>query len=181
MASNSAITAKQRGSYDPIVQLDDGSKKFLSDLVTEIYNQDASVAGVKENLTKSYTRTVTNDTDAYLYSTGSTPDGLLEVPTLAELGFTGSGWRIDVLAFASMRAATAPQAVEVRLVDAAGNLVAGSVNTGSVASTSKDTLIKTTKAAVTGGTKVAFDFKRTAGAAEAQLYNVTLLIQVVRV
>ncbi|MEO0338108.1 MAG: hypothetical protein AAF242_02735 [Bacteroidota bacterium] len=181
MASNSAITAKQRGGYDPVVQLADGSKRFLSDLMTEIYNQNAGVVGVKENLTKSYTRTVTNNTDNYLYSPGNIPQGLLEVPTLDELGFVGSGWRIDILAFASMRATIAPQAFEVRLVDAIGNAIIGSINTDTVGSTSSDTLIKTTKTEVAGGTQVAFDFKRTVGAAEAQLYNVTLLIQVVRV
>ena len=181
MASNSAITARQRGSYDPVVTLSDGSRKFLSDLMVEIYNSDTTVSGVKENLTVSYTRTVTNATDAYLYAPDSTPDALLAIPSLEELGFTGSGWRMDVVAFASMRTDTAPQSVEVRLVDVAGNAIAGSTGTGSVSSTTADTLVKTTKATITGPGQVALDFRRTAGAGEAQLYHVTLLVQVVRI
>ena len=181
MASNSAITAKKRGSYDPVVKLADGSERFLSDLMIELHNQQGDVAGVKENIAASYTRTVNNNTNDFIYSPASKPEAFVYVPSLTELGFQETGHRIDVLAIGYFRTPAPTPSIELKLVDADGNEVAGSLGSGDVVSNLIDTPLKTVKAAVTGGSLLALDFRRTSGADEIILYNYTLLIQVVKV
>ena len=179
--NNAAIIAKQRGSFDPRVILSDNRNVSLVDLMIESYNQSGNVGGVKDTIALSYTRNQSNDTNSFLYSTSSTPEAMVRVPTLSELGYSETGYRLDVIATGYFRVAAPDPTIEVRLVDAAGNAVSASLGTGRIISNLVDTPIQTVKAEVTGGTAYALDFRRTSGAEEILLYNFSLLIQVVKV
>lgn len=180
-SSNAAITKKPSGSYNPMVELSDGRRVSLTDLMIELHNNQGDISGVKENLIQSYTRTVTNATNDFLYSNVSRPTDLLRVPTLEELGFSGSGYEIKVMAVGYLRTPAPDVPVEVKLVDHLGADVAGSLAAGSVISNVFDSPVKTNKVTVAGGSFLSFDFHRTSGADDIILFNQTLLIQVVKV
>ena len=177
--NNAAIVSKQVGSYEPQVVLDTGEKVSLVDLMITNYNQGGTIPGVKENLTDSLTGTVNNGTNNFYYAANPVED-LLKLPTLTELGFPETGYRLDVTATGYFRTPSPDPSIELKLVDASGNDIVGTLNTGTVISNVIDTPIKTTKAAIPGGTAIALDFRRTSGADDIILYHYTLLIQVVK-
>lgn len=179
--SNAAITKKPSGSYNPTVELSDGRRVSLTDLMIETYNTQGDVSGVKENLIQSYTRTVTNATNDFLYTAPNPPRDLLRVPTLEELGFPSVGYRIDVMGVGYLRTPAPDADIEIKLIDNQAADVAGSLAAGSVISNVFDSPVKTNKVTVAGGTFVALDFRRTSGADDIIIYNQTLLIQVVKV
>ncbi|MEO0341670.1 MAG: hypothetical protein AAF242_20985 [Bacteroidota bacterium] len=179
-ASQGAIR-KIQGSYDPIVKDSNGQRRSLVDMLIEQVEQNGGARQVAENLMISYTRTIRNDGDAYLYGIGQTPEAILQVPTLEDLGFAEGNYTLQVMAIGYFRANSNDVPCTLRLVNEGGQLISGSESQGRVFSSNIDTPIKTAKATVVGGSTLALDFKRSSGGDEITLYQTTLLIQVIRV
>lgn len=174
------IVATQRGSYDSYVRLQgEEQPRNITELLSDLTPGTGETVGYYT--TSNPVADSAKDSDEFNFSPSALPGRLLFVPTLADLGYESTTHKMQGIIFAHLRSDAAPTEVEIRCVDAGGNLVAGSAATGDVEESDQDDVLKSAAFDITPNAGYAIDMRLTTdGAANVTLYNKMLFVRVVR-
>ena len=178
------ITNVQSGAYEGVVTLQDGSQKTLAEYVKEFNN---SVVPAKDAVADALhinegSASAAQGLATFLFSAGSPPAKVLFVPTLESLGYASADYKMQAILIANVRTNTAPTPAQLRLVDAAGDAVAGSTVDATITSTTVDQVVTSAAVDITPGTAYAIDIRliTAGGGKDVTLQSKNLLVQVVK-
>ena len=173
------IVATQRGSYDSYVRLQgEEQPRNITELLSDLTPSTGETVGYYT--ASNPVADTAKDSDLFNYSPSALPGRLLFVPTLADLGYEATTHKMQGVIFAHLRSDAPDTEVEIRCVDAGGNLVAGSAATGDVTESDQDDVLKSAAFDITPNAGYAIDMRLTTdGAANVTLYNKMLFVHVV--
>ena len=178
------ITNVQSGAYESTLTLEDGSQQGLAEYVKDLNNtivpaKDAVVDALHIN---EGSASAAQDQDTFLFSPGTPPAKVLFVPTLANLGYDPGTHKLQALFIANVRTNNPDKDVQLRLVDASGNEVAGSTTDATVMNDTTDQVVTSNSVDITPGQAYAIDIRliTAAGSDNVTLQSKNLLVQVVK-
>lgn len=180
-----SISQQSSGAYEPQLVLQDGSQvgivEYLQGMNNEISGKPGSVVDVV-HISDGSARPA-NTTSTFQYDAANPPGRLLYVPTLADLGYNNAEYSLQAIGIFHLRSSNPPQDVEVRVVNAAGAEVTGSLHSGTASTAnSTDTVLKTPAFSLNEGAGYALDLRLTTpnGTDNASINSAHLLVQVVK-
>jgi len=174
------VVAAQSGGYDTMVQLEGSTKQRR---LVEVLNEVAPASGavvdhfvVTNNVGDSATQS-----DEFAFSEANPPARLLHIPSLESMGYSSDTHKVQAVGYAHLRSATAPTEVEIRLVNADGVGVTGSVTAGEVTTEDSDDVLKTAVVDLSDDAGYSIDMRVTDSVpADVTLSNRALLVRVVK-
>lgn len=179
------ITNVQSGAYESVVSLEDGSQKTLAEYVKELNNavvpaKDAVVNALHIN---EGSASAAQALATFLFSAGSPPAKVLFVPTLESLGYASADYKLQAVLIANVRTNNPDAPAQLRLVDAAGEAVAGSTVDATITNDTADQVVTSPAVDITPGTAYAIDIRlitADGGTTTVTLQSKNLLVQVVK-
>jgi len=179
------IVNVQSGAYEPVVILDNGDRVALAKYVKDLNNAVVPAQGAVADALhiNEGSASAAQALATFLFSAGSPPAKVLFVPALEALGYAPADYKLKAVIIANVRTNNADAPAQLRLVNAAGDAVAGSTVDATITSETTDQVVVSTSFDITPGTAYAIDIRlitADGGTTTVTLHSKNLLVQVVK-
>lgn len=175
------IVASQRGAYDSFVQLQgETESRNIIELLNDLTPGQGETVGYFT--ISNPVADAPKDSDEFNYSPSSPPARILFVPTLEDLGYSAQTHKLQGIIFANLRSDDPDTDVQIRAVDQSGNLVAGSLATGTVTLSDRDDVVRSAAFDIAQNAGYAIDMRLVVDeAANVTLFNKMLFVRAVKI